>query len=87
MKRANNKSSRLAIVSAITSAALTGWDKKSDAISKADQADKKACIAAPELALSPELMAAIGEGMKDGEAKVEKHLAAGMKDINGFGKV
>jgi len=35
-------------------------------------------------ALSPEQMAAIGEGMKDGEAKVEKYLAAGMKDINGW---
>jgi hypothetical protein len=50
MKRTNNKSSRLAIVSASTSAALTGCDKKSDAISKADQADKIACIAALELA-------------------------------------
>ena len=35
-------------------------------------------------ALSPEQMAAIGEGMKDGEAKVEKYLAAGTKDINGW---
>jgi hypothetical protein len=35
-------------------------------------------------ALSPEQRAAIGEGMKDGEAKVEKYLAAGMKDINGW---
>jgi hypothetical protein len=34
--------------------------------------------------LSPEQMAAIGEGVKDGEAKVEKYLAAGMKDINGW---
>jgi hypothetical protein len=35
-------------------------------------------------ALSPEQVAAIGEGMKDGEAKVEKYLAAGMKNINGW---
>jgi hypothetical protein len=35
-------------------------------------------------ALSPEQVTAIGEGMKDGEAKVEKYLAAGMKDINGW---
>jgi hypothetical protein len=34
--------------------------------------------------LSPEQMAAIGEGVKDGEAKVEKYLATGMKDINGW---
>ena len=35
-------------------------------------------------ALSPEQMAAIGEGMKDGEAKVEQYLKSGMKDINGW---
>jgi hypothetical protein len=34
--------------------------------------------------LSPEQMAAIGEGMKDGEAKVEQYLAGGMKQINGW---
>jgi hypothetical protein len=35
-------------------------------------------------ALTPEQMAAVGQGMKDGEAKVERYLAAGMKDINGW---
>jgi len=35
-------------------------------------------------ALSPEQMAAIGEGMKDGEAKVEQYLKSGMKNINGW---
>ena len=29
-------------------------------------------------------MAAIGEGMKDGEAKIEQYLTAGMKNINGW---
>ena len=35
-------------------------------------------------ALSPEQKAAVIEGMKDGEAKVEKFLASGVKNINGW---
>jgi hypothetical protein len=35
-------------------------------------------------ALSPEQKAAVVEGMKDGEAKVEKFLASGVKNINGW---
>jgi hypothetical protein len=35
-------------------------------------------------ALSPEQMAAIGQGMKDGEAKIEQYLSTGQKNINGW---
>jgi hypothetical protein len=35
-------------------------------------------------AFSPEQMAAIGEGMKDGEAKIEQYLQSGQKNINGW---
>jgi len=36
-------------------------------------------------ALSPEQKAAVAQGMKDGEAKVEQYLASGQKNINGWG--
>jgi hypothetical protein len=34
--------------------------------------------------LSPEQQASVGQGMKDGEAKIEQYLASGQQDINGW---
>ena len=34
--------------------------------------------------LAPEQQAAVAQGMKDGEAKIEKYLASGQKNINGW---
>ena len=47
MKITKQRIIELALVSAIATAALTGCNKKGDAISAADQSDKKAGIAAP----------------------------------------
>src|SRR6266567_3476607 len=47
MKQAKRRITQLALASALTAAALIGCEKKGDAISSAEQADKKAGIAAP----------------------------------------
>ena len=50
MKQTKQRIIQLALVSALTAAALIGCEKKGDAISSAEQADKKAGVAAPGIA-------------------------------------
>src|SRR6266404_8807387 len=50
MKQTKQRIIQLALASALTAAALIGCEKKGDVISRADQADKKAGVAAPGIA-------------------------------------
>src|SRR5882757_9109759 len=50
MKQTKQRIIQLALASALTAAALIGCEKKGDAISSAEQADKKAGVAAPGIA-------------------------------------
>src|SRR5438874_7424818 len=50
MKQAKQRLIQLALASALTAAVLIGCEKKGDAISSAEQADKKAGVAAPGIA-------------------------------------
>src|SRR5207247_4109711 len=50
VKQTKQRIIQLALASALTAAALIGCEKKSDAISSAEQADNKAGVAAPGIA-------------------------------------
>src|SRR5204863_2386669 len=50
MKQTKQRIIQLALASALTAAVLIGCEKKGDAISSAEQADKKAGVAAPGIA-------------------------------------